>query len=407
MKCRHCSAELKHTMIDLGYAPPSNAYLAKSQLNAPEIYYPLRVRVCNHCWLVQTEDYAQADQMFDENYAYFSSTSVSWLAHAKDYCDEMTKRLVLNDRSLVVELASNDGYLLKNFLASGVPCLGIEPTKSTATAAVSLGIPVVQEFFSLSLAQRLASKNQKADLILGNNVYAHVPDINDFTAGIKALLKQSGTVTLEFPHLMNLMQLRQIDTIYHEHFSYLSLTAVKGIFERSGLRVWHVETLTTHGGSLRVFGCHQDDTRPDTPEAEQVLAKERDFGLDSVETYLSFQSKVIGIKLDVMNFLVEQKRLGKKVAAYGAAAKGNTLLNYCGIHADLIDYVCDAATAKQNHLMPGSHIPIVHPDHLISDKPDYIFILPWNLRTEIMQQLKYARDWGAHFVTAIPSLAVF
>jgi C-methyltransferase C-terminal domain/Putative zinc binding domain/Methyltransferase domain len=407
MKCRHCAAELKHSMIDLGYAPASNAYLTEQHLSKPEKYYPLKVNVCHQCWLVQTEDYTQADELFSEDYAYFSSTSTSWLAHAKRYCDDMTQDLQLNGSSMVIELASNDGYLLKNFVANGIPCLGIEPTKSTAVAAEKLGIPVLREFFSESLGQRLVNTGKSADLILGNNVYAHVPDINDFTRGMKAALKANGTITLEFPHLLNLIQQKQFDTIYHEHYSYLSLVAVQSIFDKAGLKLWHVEKLTTHGGSLRVFGCHKDDPRPSSSSLIAGFKEEEAMGLTSLSTYSNLQHQALQIKLDVMDFLVEQKRAGKTVAAYGAAAKGNTLLNYCGIHSDLIGYVCDAASAKQGLYMPGSHIPILRPEMLQTAKPDFVILLPWNLKSEITQQLSFVRDWGGQFVTMIPTLEVF
>jgi SAM-dependent methyltransferase len=407
MKCRHCSTELEYSLIDLGYAPPSNAYLSQSQLSEPEIYYPLRVKVCHICFLVQTEDYAAAESLFSEDYAYFSSTSRSWLKHAEQYCDEISEELGLNQSSLVLELACNDGYLLKNFLAKEVPCYGVEPTKSTALAAIDLGIPVVQEFFGTPLALQLAAQGKMADLVLGNNVYAHVPDINDFTLGIQTILKPSGTVTLEFPHLANLIELNQFDTIYHEHFSYLSLRVVSSTFERSGLRIWKVVKLPTHGGSLRVYGCHLNDLRETSPSVADVLREEAELSLDSLEGYSGFQKKALKIKLDLMDFLIEQKRVGKTVAAYGAAAKGNTLLNFCGIHSDLIEYVCDAAASKQGRLLPGSHIPIVDPSVIYTNKPEYILILPWNLRDEVTTLLHSARDWGAKFVIAVPELEIF
>jgi SAM-dependent methyltransferase len=407
MKCRHCAAELKHSLINLGYAPASNAYLTEQQLSRPERYYPLKVNVCHQCWLVQTEDYTQADELFSADYAYFSSTSTSWLAHAKRYCDDMTQKLRLDSHSMVIELASNDGYLLKNFVTMGIPCLGVEPTRSTAVAAEKLGIPVLQEFFSQSLGLRLAKTGKSADLILGNNVYAHVPDINDFTRGMKEALKPNGTITLEFPHLLNLIQHKQFDTIYHEHYSYLSLIAVQSIFDNAGLKLWHVEKLTTHGGSLRVFGCHKHDPRDVSPSLLAAIEEEQSMGLTSLSTYSNLQAEALQIKLDVMEFLVKQKRLGKTVAAYGAAAKGNTLLNYCGIHSDLISYVCDAASAKQGLYMPGSHIPILRPEELETTKPDFIILLPWNLKSEITQQLSFVRNWGGQFVTMIPTLEVF
>jgi hypothetical protein len=404
MKCRHCSFELTHTFLDLGFAPPSNAYLTKDDLTKPEKYYPLKVMVCDNCWLVQTEDYTQADELFDSEYAYFSSTSTSWLEHARLYAEKMTQELALNENSLVIEVASNDGYLLKNFFKKKIPCLGIEPTASTANAAEALGIRVLQEFFGEKLGKQLAQEGYQADLIAGNNVYAHVPDINDFTLGLKAALKTGGTITLEFPHLMRLIEFNQFDTIYHEHFSYLSLYTVSRIFKAAGLRVWNVEELSTHGGSLRIYGCHEDDDRKTLPTVELILGEECGRGLQSLSVYESFQAKANVIKNEFLEFLINQKKLGKKVAAYGAAAKGNTLLNYAGVKADLLSFVCDAATAKQNKFMPGSHIPIFNPEALFSEKLDYVVILPWNIAKEVREQNVQLVKSGTQFVTAVPSL---
>jgi SAM-dependent methyltransferase len=406
MNCRHCKAFLKHTFLDLDYAPPSNAYLSKEDLNHPEVYFPLKIKVCDQCWLVQTEDYTQADELFTHDYAYFSSTSSSWLTHARQYAEKMTTDLGLNAQSLVIEVASNDGYLLKNFVTTGIPCLGIEPTDSTAAAAEKLGIRVMREFFGEALGKQLAEKGQQADLIVGNNVYAHVPDINDFTRGLKVTLKPGGTITLEFPHLMRLIEQAQFDTVYHEHFSYLSLQTVSHIFSAVGLRVWNVEELSTHGGSLRVYGCHQDDPRSTQAAVSSVLQKETKHGLQDLNTYLSFQSRADKIKDDLLSFLIEQKRAGKKVVAYGAAAKGNTLLNYAGVKPDLIEFVCDAAQAKQGKFMPGSHIPILHPSEILKRQFDYMLILPWNIASEIVQQNSLLKTKGVHFLTAIPELEV-
>ena len=406
MKCRHCGAPLMHTFLDLGFAPPSNAYLTEADLSKPEKYYPLKVKVCDQCWLVQTEDYAQADELFSPEYAYFSSTSSGWLAHAKRYAEKMTHELGLNAQSLVIEVASNDGYLLKNFVAAGIPCLGIEPTDSTATAAELLGIPVLKEFFGEALGQHLTAKGQQADLIAGNNVYAHVPDINDFTRGLKAALKPGGTITLEFPHLMRLIEQAQFDTVYHEHFSYLSLQTVSRIFAAAGLRVWNVEELPTHGGSLRVYGCHQDDLRLTQAEVTSVLQAEIQHGLEDLNAYLNVQPRADKIKDDLLSFLIEQKRLGKKVAAYGAAAKGNTLLNYAGVKPDLVNFVCDVAQAKQNKFMPGSHIPICDPRRVNWSELDFVLILPWNITSEVKAELTKIIKPGALFVTAVPDLAV-
>ena len=406
MRCRHCGAPLTHTFLDLGFAPPSNAYLNEADLSKPEKYYPLKIKVCDQCWLVQTEDYAQADELFSPEYAYFSSTSSGWLAHAKSYAKKMTHELRLNAQSLVIEVASNDGYLLRNFVATGIPCLGIEPTDSTAAAAEQLGIPVLREFFGEALGQQLTAKGQQADLIAGNNVYAHVPDINDFTRGLKATLKPGGTITLEFPHLMRLIDQAQFDTVYHEHFSYLSLQAVSRIFAAAGLRVWNVEELATHGGSLRVYGCHQDDPRSTQAAVSSVLQAEAQHGLQDLNTYLKFQPRADKIKDDLLSFLIEQKRLGKKVAAYGAAAKGNTLLNYAGVKPDLVEFICDAAQAKQGKFMPGSHIPILHPSEMLNRRFDYVLILPWNIAPEVVHQNAALKTTGVHFVTAVPELAI-
>lgn len=404
MKCRHCAARLEHTFLDLGFAPPSNAYLTTADLTRPEKYYPLKIKVCDQCWLVQTEDYAQADELFSADYAYFSSTSSGWLAHAASYAHAMIHRLQLNQNSHVIEIASNDGYLLKNFVAAGIPCLGIEPTASTAAAAEDLGIPVLREFFGEQLGQQLATMGQQADLIAGNNVYAHVPDINDFTRGLKAALKPGGTITLEFPHLMRLIEQTQFDTVYHEHFSYLSLYTVARIFKAAGLRVWNVEEHPTHGGSLRLFGCHAEDARQTTTDVDALLAKETRSGLQTLATYTSFQAQADRVKNDLLDFLIQQQRAGKTVAAYGAAAKGNTLLNYAGVKPDLLPFVCDAAAAKQGKFMPGSHIPILPPQALQDHRPDYVVILPWNIADEVKQQNSKLAAQGTKFITAVPKL---
>ena len=406
MNCRHCATPLTHTFLDLGFAPPSNAYLTADDLARPEKYYPLKVKVCDHCWLVQTEDYAQADELFSPDYAYFSSTSSGWLAHAAQYVQDMIAQLALDHTSHVIEVASNDGYLLKNFVAANIPCLGIEPTASTAAAAEQLGIPVLREFFGEALGKRLAAQGKQADLIAGNNVFAHVPDINDFTRGLKAALKPGGTITLEFPHLMQLLAHTQFDTVYHEHFSYLSLFTVSRIFEAAGLRIRDVEELPTHGGSLRVFGCHADDAPATTPAVAALLAEEAARGLQSLATYNTFQTRANRVKDDLLAFLIEKKRAGKKVAAYGAAAKGNTLLNYAGVKPDLLAFVCDAAVAKQGKFMPGSHIPILPPSAVRDEKPDFVVILPWNIAAEVRQQNAFVSEWGGRFVVAVPNLEV-
>ena len=406
MNCRHCAKPLEHVFLDLGFAPPSNAYISPADLNKPERYYPLKLFVCEHCWLVQTEDYTQADELFSDDYAYFSSVSQSWLAHAAGYTDMITKRLGLNKQSHVIEVAANDGYLLKNFVAAGIPCLGVEPTAGTAAAAEKLGIPILREFFGQTLAQRLVAESKQADLILGNNVYAHVPDINDFTVGLKTALKSGGTITLEFPHLMRLLEQTQFDTVYHEHFSYLSLYSVSQIFARAGLRVCDVEELPTHGGSLRVYGCHAEDGRVTAEAVSALLTEEGRKGMLSLQTYQSFQLRADRVKDDLLLFLIEQKRAGKRVAGYGAAAKGCTLLNYAGVKADLLPYVCDAAPSKQDKYLPGTHIPIEHPDILRERKPDIVLILPWNIQAEVMQQMADIRKCGGKFVVAVPSIKV-
>ncbi len=406
MKCRHCETSLQHGFLDLGFAPPSNAYLNAEDLAKPEKYYPLRLLVCDACWLVQTEDCAQADELFSADYAYFSSTSSGWLEHARRYAEHTIASLKLNENSLVVEIASNDGYLLKNYVAAGIPCLGIEPTASTAAAAEKLGIPVLREFFGEKLGQSLAASGKQADLIAGNNVYAHVPDINDFTRGLKALLKPTGCITLEFPHLLQLISQTQFDTVYHEHFSYLSLHTVERIFGNAGLRVWHVKTLPTHGGSLRIYGCHAQDRR--VTEASVALVREQESagGLRELNTYHTFQARADQVKDGLLAFLIEAKRKGKTVAAYGAAAKGNTLLNYAGVKPDLLPFVCDAAVAKQYKFMPGSHIPIVPPAALAQYSPDYLLVLPWNIIDEVKQQNAHLAELGTQFVTAVPRLTV-
>lgn len=406
MNCRHCHHPLEHVFLDLGFAPPSNAYLNSEALRAPETYFPLKLHVCERCWLVQTEDYTAADALFRSDYAYFSSVSRSWLQHAKRYSDMITQRLGLDSNSFVIEVASNDGYLLRNFVNSGIPCLGIEPTDSTADAAEQQGVPVIREFFGESLANRLLSDGRQADLIAGNNVYAHVPDINDFTKGLKIALKPSGTITLEFPHLMRLLEFTQFDTVYHEHYSYLSLYSVCQIFERAGLRVFDVEQIPTHGGSIRIYGCHSDDKRETSAAVHTLLSEEKARGMRELKPYLEFQQQAERIKDGLLVFLIDQKKQGKRVAAYGAAAKGCTLLNFAGIKPDLLPYVCDAAPSKQGKFLPGTHVPILSPNVIRERKPEVVVILPWNIREEVMQQLAFIRDWGGVFVTAVPRIEV-
>jgi SAM-dependent methyltransferase len=407
VKCRHCYSTLQHTFLDLGFAPPSNAYLTADDLVKPEKFYPLKIKFCDQCWLVQTEDYTQVDELFSLDYAYFSSTSTGWMAHSAKYAEKMTQLLQLTQRSLVIEVASNDGYLLKNFVAAGIPCLGIEPTASTAAVAEELGIPVIRKFFGEELGKQLAADGKQADLIAGNNVFAHVPDINDFTRGLKAALKPGGTITLEFPHLMRLIEYNQFDTVYHEHFSYLSLYSVNRIFAAAGLRVWDIEELPTHGGSLRVYGCHNKDVRETTSTVSAMLAQEAQRGLQMLATYQDFQAKADRVKNDLLAFLIEKKRAGNKIAAYGAAAKGNTLMNYAGVKPDLVSFVCDAAASKQGKFMPGSHVPILTPEELRERRPDYVLILPWNIADEVVKANGFVREWGGKFVVAVPSLSIF
>lgn len=406
MKCRHCESPLKHTFLDLGHAPPSNAYISEEDINRPEIYFPLKIKVCDQCWLVQTVDCTNAEYLFTNNYAYFSSTSSSWLLHAKDFSKKIIKKLNLNDRSYVIEVASNDGYLLKNFIEQNISCLGIEPTKSTADAAEKLKIPVIRKFFCEELSRQLANEGRQADLIIGNNVYAHVPDINDFTKGLAALLKPEGTITLEFPHLLNLIEQIQFDTIYHEHFSYLSLYTVIRIFAISDLRVYDVEKLSTHGGSLRIYGCHQNDKRETTKYVNILLEEEAKHHLQKLETFLDFQFKVNKIKDELLLFLIKQKRNGKKVVAYGAAAKGNTLLNYACVKSDLISAVFDESKSKQGKIMPGSHIPILSPEEISKIRPDYILILPWNIADEIKINATLKIKSKVKFVTVTPNIRI-
>ena len=407
MKCRHCHHELTLPFLDLGSAPPSNAYLSAEGLNRPEVWYPLRLLVCSHCWLVQTEDHAGREALFSEDYAYFSSFSSSWLAHAQRYVSAMQQRFALDARSLVVEVAANDGYLLQYVQQAGVPCLGIEPTASTAAAARARGIEIDERFFGVALAQELRDRGRQADLMTANNVLAHVPDINDFVAGFAVLLKPQGVVTFEFPHLLRMVQQRQFDTAYHEHYSYLSLTAVRTILAHNGLTVFDVEALGTHGGSLRVYAQRSDSGHHALTDAvASVLAEEDGAGLRRPDFYTGFQAAAAKVALQLLNFLVERALEGVSVAGYGAAAKGNTLMNFAGVRPALLPYVVDLNPAKQNKYLPGSRIPIVDESVLKLRRPRYVLILPWNLKDEVMAQLAYIRDWGGEFVVAVPELQV-
>ena len=407
MKCRHCGSTVHLQFLDLGSAPPSNSYLTFEAMRAPEKWYPLKVMVCEACWLVQTEDYAHFSELFSADYAYFSSFSSSWLKHAKTYVAQMAARYSLDAGSNVVEIAANDGYLLQYVQQRGIPCLGVEPTASTANAAREKGIRIVQSFFGVELAKQLVKDGFAADLTVANNVLAHVPDINDFVAGFALLLKPTGAATFEFPHLLRQVQESQFDTVYHEHFSYLSLTAVHRIFEYAGLVVTDVEELPTHGGSLRVHAQRKDC--PDLLVSSRVgvmLGREQACGVTTPDFYRAFQEKAITVKNDLLSFLLEAKQNGKKVAAYGAAAKGNTLLNFAGVKPDLIEFVVDLNPAKQGKWLPGSRIPVVAESVLRERAPDYVLILPWNLRAEVMAQLDYISAWGGKFVTSVPILSV-
>lgn len=405
MNCRNCDANLVHQLIDLGTSPPSNAYLTTRDLHAPEKWFPLRVLTCTSCWLVQTEDFADRTDLFSADYAYFSSVSSTWVSHCKSYAEHMIERFSLGSGSLVMEVATNDGCLLGQFRERGIPCLGVEPTSSTATVAKSRGIEIVEEFFGLELATRLAAEGRVASLIAANNVLAHVPDIGDFVRGFAALLAPRGVATFEFPHLEKLVAQCQFDTIYHEHFSYLSLSAVENVFGRCGLEIFDVAELPTHGGSLRVYAQRNDTSfHARSPRVDALLERERVAGVLTPSYYTGFGERAFAIKCRLLEFLLDARSRGRTVAAYGAAAKGNTLLNYSGVRSDLVSFVVDRAEAKQGKYLPGSRIPIVDEAHLKSTRPDYIILLPWNLRGELMQQLSYARQWGAQFLVAVPTL---
>jgi len=406
VNCRHCAAPLTLQLVDLGSAPPSNSYLTADSLNAPEKCFPLRVLVCEHCWLAQTEDYAH--EPFGAEYAYFSAFSSSWLAHAKAYVDEMVRRFGLSAGSHVVEVAANDGYLLQYVKERGIPCTGIEPTASTAAAARARGIPIVQDFFGTRLANEMGARGVTADLMVANNVLAHVPDINDFVAGFAKLLAPGGVATFEFPHLVMLIEENQFDTIYHEHYSYLTLTVAQRIFSSNGLAVFDVEELPTHGGSLRVFAQRPDTGKqPESPRVAEVLRRESDRGVTSSGYYAGFQAKAEKVKEDFVGFLLQAKRQSELVAAYGAAAKGNTLMNYAGVRPDLITFVVDRNPAKQGKFMPGSRVPIVSEERIRQEKPKYVVLFPWNLRQELAEKLEYVRSWGGRLVVAVPRLEIF
>ena len=406
MKCRHCDTPLSDVFVDLGAAPPSNAFLREQDLALVESYFALKVYTCHECRLVQVDEVQRHDALFSEDYVYFSSFSPSWLAHAQRYVDTTAERLALNAHSLVLEVASNDGYLLQYVQQRGIACVGIEPTAGTARVAREKGVETIEAFFGEDFARRFAVERRRADLVLANNVLAHVPDINDFVAGLREVLAPGGTVTVEFPHLMQLVQQGQFDTIYHEHFSYLSFATVQRIFAAHGLTVWDVQTLRTHGGSLRVWAQHTANARPTAASVDAMLLTEAAAGMQEPAFYRGFQPEADRIKNDLVAFLIECRRGGRSVAAYGAAAKGNTLLNYAGVRPDLLPFVVDASPHKQGRFLPGSRIPVVAEARIRETRPDFILILPWNLRDEIVTQLGYAREWGARFVTAVPALTV-
>jgi hypothetical protein len=405
--CRFCGTIVRHTFVDLGMSPLCESYLGVQQLNEMEPFYPLHVLVCENCFLVQLQEYVSAESIFGE-YAYFSSYSESWLAHAKAYAEKMIVRFALGPKNRVVELASNDGYLLQYFVSAGIPTLGIEPAANVAAVAVKKGVPTLVKFFNRESAEELAAQGIKADLLLGNNVLAQVPNLNSFVAGMKILLKPSGVITMEFPHLLRLMEESQFDTIYHEHFSYFSFLVAEKIFSSHGLTLFDVEELSTHGGSLRIYACHTENrSNRVTAEVASLRAKEEVAGLSRLESYSSFAERVKDAKCALLEFLIQARRAGKQVAGYGAPGKGNTLLNYCGIRSELLAYTVDRNPYKQSKFLPGSHIPIFPPEQIRQTKPDYVLILPWNLKDEVMQQLAYIREWGGQFVVPIPRAKVY
>ncbi len=407
LRCRFCGTGLERTFVDLGLSPLCETYPAAADFHRGEVYYPLHVYVCDRCFLVQLEEYESAENIFSD-YAYFSSFSDSWLKHCETYCHKMADRFGLNEESFVVEVASNDGYLLQYFVRQNIPVLGIEPAANVAKVAVEKGVPSLVRFFGAELAKELAAQGRCADLVLGNNVLAQVPDLNDFVEGLKILLKPEGVLTLEFPHLLKLIELNEFDTIYHEHFSYFSLFTTARIMEAHGLRIFDVEELKSHGGSLRVYAC-RTESRAQTlqPSVGKLMTEEKRAGLHSPEGYAGFAEQVKETKLALVEFLLAAARQGKTVAGYGAPGKSATLLHYCGIGKDLIEYTVDRSPYKQGRFLPGNHIPIFHPDRIRETKPDYVVILPWNLKDEIMEQLRFIREWGGRFVVPIPRVTVY
>lgn len=406
--CRFCGAALNHTVVDLGKSPLCESFLTQQQLLEPEAFYPLKAVVCDQCFLVQVEEFVSGKEIFCGEYAYFSSYSDSWLAHAASYVEMITERLGIDGRSQVIELASNDGYLLRNFVQKGIPCLGIEPAANVAASARELGVPTLVEYFGVETAHYVAKEYPKADLLIGNNCLAHVPDLNDFVAGMKIVLNKGGVVTIEFPHLVQLMEGNQFDTIYQEHYCYFSLHALIQLFRHHGMTIFDVEQLPTHGGSLRIYVRHsEDESKPIQRSVGEIHQREIEGGYTQLETYAAFSERVAATKRALLEFLIEAKRNGKSVAGYGAPGKGNTLLNYCGISTDFLDYVVDRNPYKHGKFLPGTHIPVYPVDRIAETQPDYILILPWNLKEEISSQLEYARRWGAQLVVPIPELTVF
>jgi len=407
MICRSCAAPVTRTILDLGTAPPSNAYLSPDDLHKPEVWLPLRIRVCEACWLVQTEDFADREQLFRDDYAYFSSFSSSWLAHAERYVADMTVRFGLTSESMVLEVAANDGYLLQYVKHRGIPCYGVEPTLSTAAVARAKGLEIISEFFGKTLASQLRHVNRAADLLVANNVFAHIPDINDFAAGIATILKPDGVATIEVAHILSLIRENQFDTVYHEHYSYWSLLAAEAAVQRNGLQVFDVELLPTHGGSLRLF-LQRTDTAPHPvcARVQDVRTLEAKAKLMDISAYADMQARAAAARDGLMEFLRGVKSRGETVCGYGAAAKGNTLLNFAGVSADLLPFVVDNNPAKQGKCLPGSHIPVAAADRIAAAHPDWILILPWNIKEEIMRQLSYVSAWGGRFVTAIPELKI-
>jgi 2-polyprenyl-3-methyl-5-hydroxy-6-metoxy-1,4-benzoquinol methylase len=404
--CRFCGAALEHTFVDLGPSPLCESYLTAEQLNDMEAFYPLHVYVCHECYLVQLEEFVSPEHIFTE-YAYFSSYADTWLEHSRKYVDMMIDRLKLNHQSSVIEVGSNDGYLLQYFHERNVPVLGIEPAKNVAQVAIAKGVPTLAEFFGAEMARRLAAEGRQADLLLGNNVMAQVPDLNDFVSGLRILLKPTGVITIEFPHLMRLVDHNQFDTIYHEHFSYFSFTTVERIFAAHGLTLFDVEKLATHGGSLRIYACHRDDTSKEVSDrVTELRLREQEAGICDLAYYAAFGEHVKEIKRNLLELLIQAKRAGQSIAGYGAPGKGNTLLNYCGIRTDLLDFTVDRNPYKQGKYLPGTHIPIFAPEMILEKRPDFVLILPWNLRDEIMQQVNYIHEWGGRFIVPIPQVQV-